>query len=247
MLDKIDNSKVAEQSLDEFIGKKLCKQRKKLGISQKEFAKKLNCSYQLIQKQEKGEVRISASSLFEIAQNLGVTIDYFYHDYHHDDAKIGLPTPGSVIKNKSKKEWNILLIEDSPEDDFLMKKAFADLNQGKIFNIKTCYDGQEALLYLRDIISRDLINNLPDLIFIDLSLPKKDGFELLTSFKLDRNLLYIPAIIMTNSINANEMFECYNLHANGYITKSFDFNDFKRKIASTIDYWTNTVATPKNY
>lgn len=239
-----------EIEINKFIGKKMKNKRLKLGISQQHLAKAMNCSHQLIQKQESGEVRIQAGTLLLIAQNLGVDPSYFYQGYDNkrdNDLQPQLPVSSSIIKGLNKKEWNILLIEDSPEDDFLFRKAFDEIESDKIFHIKTCYNGVEGLSYLKELINTNSRNNLPDLIFIDLNIPKKDGFELLREIKRDVELYFIPLIITTNSINAKEMFDCYKLQASGYLTKSFDIKEFTRKITATIEYWTRAVNTPKNY
>jgi chemotaxis family two-component system response regulator Rcp1 len=241
-----DSSYFDEQSIDRFIGNKLKKQRMRCNLSQSSLAKAVGCSYQLIQKQEAGEARVQASSLYKISKILNVTPNYFYEGYKtNDEDELNLPLKGDLISSRVKKSWNILLVEDNPEDEFLFRKVFENISLQYNFDIHTCYDGVEALKYLRDCNS--LEGTLPDIIFVDLNIPKKDGFSLIKDIKHDASLLYIPTVVITNSVNAEEMLNCYKLYASGYICKSFDVNKFKEKIESVLLYWTSVVATPKNY
>ncbi|MBT4922197.1 MAG: response regulator [Rickettsiales bacterium] len=236
--------KKQEELLSGFVGKRIRKQRVKLGMSQESLAQIMGCSYQLVQKQESGASRIHANTLFEIAKILGVELSYFYDGYlQQNSCQSRLPSDGSIIGNVVKKSWNILLIEDSPEDEFLLRNALGKLKVKQTFNVKTCYDGLEGSSYLKGIG----VGNVPDLIFLDLNIPKKDGFELLREFKKNRSLAFIPIIIMTNSVNAQEMLDCYRLYASGYVTKSFELEKFEQKILSVIQYWTMSVVTPRNY
>ena len=176
-----------------------------------------------------------------IAKILGVTPGYFYEGYQ-DNKKESYPLPiqGDIIKGGTKQLWNILLVEDNPEDEFLFRKIFEKMPVACNFNIHNCYDGVEAVQYLRSSNTKNI--PLPDIIFIDLNLPKKDGFTLLKDLKRDSMLSYIPTIVLTNSVNAEEMLNCYKLQASGYVCKSFDINAFQKKIESVLSYWTNAVA-----
>ena len=137
---------------------------------------------------------------------------------------------------------NILLIEDNPGDIRLTKEAF---KEGK-FNATLDYvmDGEDALKYLH---KNDPYTNCPtpDLILLDLNLPRWDGKELLKTIKSDKNLCYIPVIILTTSIAEKDIFESYSLHANCYLTKPFDFDDFFNIIQKIEDFWLNTAILPR--
>jgi len=229
-----------------FIGAKLKKQRIKCGLSQSKLAEFMGCSYQLIQKQESGSARIQADALFNISKILGVSPNYFYEGYKSSQENIiDIPSKGDVIKNGIKKTWNILLVEDNPEDEFLFRRAVNDIVSDQEFSIHSCYDGVEAMDHLRIAAKAGL--PVPDIIFLDLNIPKKDGFEILRDIKRDANLLFLPVIVLTNSVKADEMLNCYKLQASGYACKSLDINKFKEKLKTILSYWTASVATPKNY
>ncbi len=230
---------------NKFVGIKIKKQRKKIGMKQEALAKLMNCSHQLIQKQESGELRIHASTIFNISEQLGVDPGYFYEGFSSlSGNNTELPVSGSTIINKEKdKSWNILLIEDSAEDAFFFERACKKIDNNNL-NIINCFNSVESLATIYGLMDA---NKLPDLIFLDLNMPSKNGFEVLREIKKKSDLSFIPIIILTNSINAQEMLECYKLGASGYIVKSFDINDFEKKISDSLGYWMSCVATPKNY
>jgi chemotaxis family two-component system response regulator Rcp1 len=233
--------------LDVFIGGKLKKQRLRLGLSQAKLAEALHVSQQLIQKQESGEARIQASMLYDLAVLLGVTPNYFYEGYSSDAEGGGAfpPKKGDVIRNRPKARYNILLVEDNPEDEILFRKALEE--NACSADLHACYNGVDALAFLRGVADEQPCRPFPDFIFLDLNIPKKDGLAVLKEIKQDRAIRFIPVIVLTNSVNAEEMFECYKFHAGGYVCKSFDLNNFYRKIAVVLEYWTKTVVTPQNY
>ena len=84
----------------------------------------------------------------------------------------------------------------------------------------------------------------PDLIILDLNLPKISGIELLKLIKKNQTLLDIPVVVLTNSIRVQEMQECYRLHAAGFIQKSIDFDEFCEDVATAMKYWAKTVILP---
>lgn len=232
--------------LDSYIGQRLKKQRQKLGVSQSKLASLLKCSHQLVQKQEAGEARIPAANLFDIASILGVDTNYFFEGYvSSEDSELCLPEVGDTIRHRTKHNWNILLVEDDPQDEILMRKALELPDSDAHIAVECCYNGVAVLQYLRDIIKN--AGKLPDFIFLDLNIPKKNGFDVLKELKQDRTLRFIPVIVLTNSVNASEMLKCYEMQASGYVCKSFDVHQFNGKIHSTLIYWMDVVATPQNY
>ncbi|MEK7448416.1 MAG: response regulator, partial [Planctomycetota bacterium] len=84
----------------------------------------------------------------------------------------------------------------------------------------------------------------PDLILLDLNLPRKDGREVLAEIKKDPNLRQIPVIVLTISGDVNDIRRCYNLHANCYITKPLDFDEFLKTVKSIENFWFKTVQLP---
>jgi len=139
---------------------------------------------------------------------------------------------------KKNRPVNVLLIEDNPGDVRLTKEAF---KEGKLsVKLAVATDGVEATNYLKKINGfEDVIT--PDLILLDLNLPKKDGREVLKEIKADSNLLRIPVIVLTTSNAEQDINHCYNLHANCYINKPVDFDKFFDVIEKIEDFWLSTA------
>jgi CheY-like chemotaxis protein len=136
---------------------------------------------------------------------------------------------------------DILVVEDNPGDARLIQEV---LNDKKVFNsLYLVNDGVEALNFLR---KKGIYSGMPkpDLIILDLNLPKKDGREVLAEIKSDDDLKHIPVVIMTISQAEEDILKTYNLHANCYITKSIDLNDFIRVIKSIEEFWFSIVKLP---
>jgi len=135
----------------------------------------------------------------------------------------------------------ILLVEDNPEDAALTMET---LREGRIRNHVTLVeDGVEALDFLR---RREPYGNArrPDLILLDLQLPRKNGREVLEDIKADQSLKRIPVIIMTTSSAEQDIFDTYNLHANCYITKPIELEDFINAVHRIEDFWLTIVKLP---
>ncbi|MFH1146581.1 MAG: response regulator [Pseudomonadota bacterium] len=135
----------------------------------------------------------------------------------------------------------VLMVEDSPDDVLLTREAFADAKVR--INLDVVTDGVKALAYLRreqPYVSAPL----PDLILLDLNLPRKRGTEVLEEIKMDRNLRQIPVVILTSSANEEDIAETYSHHANCYITKPVDFDQFSRVVRTIKDFWFTIVKLP---
>jgi two-component system, chemotaxis family, response regulator Rcp1 len=137
---------------------------------------------------------------------------------------------------------NILLVEDNPGDIRLTKEV---LKEGKIRNnLSVVTDGEEALLFLKK--SGEYKGAFtPDIILLDLNLPKKDGREVLSQIKEDPILKLIPVIVLTTSDAEQDIMNMYAHHANCYITKPVDFNQFINVIRSIENFWLTIVKLPK--
>jgi CheY-like chemotaxis protein len=135
----------------------------------------------------------------------------------------------------------ILLVEDSPGDVRLTVEALRD---GKVLNnLSVATDGVEALAYLHQ--SGPYANApRPDLILLDLNMPKKDGREVLAEIKSDESLRRIPVVILTTSQAEQDIVKSYDLHANCYITKPVDFDQFISVVQSVEDFWLTMVKLP---
>lgn len=139
----------------------------------------------------------------------------------------------------STRSLNILLVEDSPDDVELTMEAFKEGTQNHRLDVVE--DGIEALNFLRRKGEyADAVR--PDVILLDLNLPKKDGREVLEEIKGDEDLKYIPVIVLTTSRSEQDILTSYRLHANSYISKPVDLAEFFRAIKALEDFWL-TVAT----
>jgi len=137
----------------------------------------------------------------------------------------------------------ILLVEDSPSDAALTMEALA---AGKIANnLNHVENGVEAMDYLRRK-GRYAKATRPDLIMLDLNLPKKDGREVLEELKTDFDLKSIPVIVLTTSHADQDILRSYQLNANCYITKPVDFKHFIEVVRSIEQFWLTVVTLPKN-
>lgn len=137
----------------------------------------------------------------------------------------------------------ILLVEDNPGDIRLTQEA---LKESKVNNnLTVARDGEEALqlLYKLDLQSE---KTRPDLILLDLNLPKKDGREVLEKIKGDERLKRIPVVILTTSKAEEDILKSYNLHANCYITKPVDLNQFLVIVKTIDDFWLSIVKLPSD-
>jgi two-component system, chemotaxis family, response regulator Rcp1 len=137
----------------------------------------------------------------------------------------------------------ILLVEDSPSDAALTREA---LEKGKIANNLNCVDdGVEALEYL---YRKGKFANAkrPDLIMLDLNMPRKDGKEVLKEIKNDPSLKTIPVIVLTTSNAEQDILQSYQLSANCYITKPVDFKSFIDVVKSIEQFWLSVVRLPAN-
>jgi len=137
----------------------------------------------------------------------------------------------------------IFLVEDNKADIRLIQEALK--NSLVPYEVVTVRDGIDAMAYLRQ--EGEYANApRPDLILLDLNLPKKDGREVLAEIKTDPALKRIPVVVLTTSKNEDDIFDSYNLHVNCYITKSRNLNQLFQIIKSIVDFWLCTVTLPSD-
>jgi two-component system, chemotaxis family, response regulator Rcp1 len=138
---------------------------------------------------------------------------------------------------------DILLVEDNPGDADLAREA---LEGNKMCNeLRVVSDGEEAMAYLRRQ-GKYCDAPRPDLILLDLNLPKKDGREVLAEIKADEDLKRIPVVVLTMSMDEEDILKSYNLHANCYITKPIDVSQFFKVVKTIEDFWLGIVVLPPN-
>jgi CheY-like chemotaxis protein len=142
---------------------------------------------------------------------------------------------------KTVEPLELLLVEDNPGDVRLTEEA---LREGRVYNkIHVVDDGVEALAFLRRE-GRYADARRPDIILLDLNLPKKDGREVLEEIKSDKALKRIPVVVLTTSEAEQDILRVYNLHANCYVTKPLDLDQFMSVVKSIENFWLTVVKLP---
>jgi CheY-like chemotaxis protein len=137
---------------------------------------------------------------------------------------------------------DVLLVEDSPGDIRLTREAFKDAKVH--INLHVVTDGAEAMAFLTHK-GKHANAPRPDLILLDLNLPKKDGREVLEEIKEDPALKIIPVVILTTSASEADILKTYQLHANCYIAKPVDLDGFLKVVKSIDSFWLSVVKLPR--
>jgi CheY-like chemotaxis protein len=136
---------------------------------------------------------------------------------------------------------SVLLVEDDPGDVLLIREAFSDRKVGNILSVVS--DGVEAMEYVRgegSFAGRER----PDLVLLDLNLPRKSGTEVLAEIKSDPELTTIPVVVLTTSRAEADVLRSYEMHANAYITKPVDFDRFGEIVQQIDDFFIGIVRLP---
>lgn len=142
---------------------------------------------------------------------------------------------------KGTRPIELLLVEDNPADIRLTKEA---LKQTRFaVNLRTALDGEAATEFLQ-LVTGGLAPR-PDLILLDLNLPRKNGREVLAEIKLDEKLKQIPVIVMTTSRSEEDIATVYSLNANCYISKPSDMTEFEMVISAIETFWFSTATSPE--
>ncbi|MGB3181561.1 MAG: response regulator [Cyclobacteriaceae bacterium] len=137
-------------------------------------------------------------------------------------------------------EVNILLVEDSIADIAMLEEVLLDSKM--TINLETTFNGEEAIQLLRD---RDPAA-LPDIILLDLNLPRLDGIDVLKQIKGHEVLKRIPVVVLSTSSNRQDIIKSYEEHANCFITKPSDFDQFEKVVRTLENFWFSIAKLPKN-
>ena len=135
----------------------------------------------------------------------------------------------------------VLLVEDDPGDVLMTREAFEDAKVAN--NLSVVSDGEEALRFLRQEGEYAEVSR-PDLVLLDLNLPKVDGREVLTAIKGDPELGSIPVVVLTTSEAQDDITRSYALHANAYVSKPVDFDRFLQVVKQIDDFFVTVVKLP---
>ena len=152
-----------------------------------------------------------------------------------------IPNFAVKVMQQKNNEINILLAEDNPGDVFIIKKA---LNQNSFpYKLAQVSDGEEIMKFLHQ--QEKYVNSVrPQIILLDLNLPKKHGFDVLKEIKQDQELKFIPIVVLTSSQSEKDIIKSYSLHASCYLTKPVNLPEFLAVIQSLKDFWFNFVQLP---
>ncbi len=143
-------------------------------------------------------------------------------------------------------KFNVLLVEDNEGDILLTKEALESSRYiGKLTTLK---DGQAAIDYLENAL-KDITATLPDIILLDINIPKKSGHEVLQYIKTHDKMKHLPVLMLTTSSAEKDIMTSYQNHANCFISKPIQIDDFMELITKVEEFWLNTVAIPnrKNF
>jgi len=138
----------------------------------------------------------------------------------------------------------ILLVEDNPGDVRLTREIFKECNVPHVLHVVK--DGEEAMAFLRQEGDYQDVKR-PALILLDLNLPCKDGREVLAEIKKDGALQRIPIVVLTTSAAKEDIFQAYQLHANCYILKPVDLDQFQNVVQGLSEFWLRIVELPSRY
>ncbi len=230
------------KELNRYVGKRLQLKRKKMGLSLAGIANLIGVSLQQVQKYESGQSAISTSRLYQLATILDVDFDYFFKEFKAFKRRTG-HTPDMIIQQDRSCPLNVLLIEDDEPCVLLTRKAFEASPLD--INLHAIYDSTHVLEFLRNTITiTSAPFSRPDIILLNLDLPKIDGFSILHEIKHDDALSDIPVIILSGSTRTEDMIACYQEYASGYMCKPLDFELFGKNIEILAQYWGQTVVLP---
>lgn len=144
------------------------------------------------------------------------------------------------MKYKMVTSVEVLLVEDNPGDVRLIQEVFKETKIKNILHV--AYDGEEAIKMLR--LEGKNPTRLPDLILLDLNLPKKDGRDVLKEIKKDEKLKCIPVVVLTSSIRDEDLIETYKNNANCYIAKPVDLDQLIKVVENIGEFWLDIVKLP---
>jgi CheY-like chemotaxis protein len=145
------------------------------------------------------------------------------------------------VDEQAVKVIDVLLVEDDPGDVLMTQEAFADYKLGN--NLHVVNNGVDALAFLRNE-GEYADAPMPDLVLLDLNLPRMDGREVLAAIKDDENLRRIPVVVLTTSEAEEDVLRSYSLHANAYVTKPVDFERFIDVVRRIDEFFVTVVRLP---
>lgn len=222
--------------LDKYVGHKIRERRKALGLTQIELGEILGLSHQQVQRYETGENTVSMPRMLEIAAKLNVKPSFFYKNAPVR-SEVGVRQPG-IISRELARPLRLWVVEDCSHDALLLRKA---LERSTISTEMQHYSSAEQAL---DALRRAGETAFPDLLLLDINMPRMNGLQVLEQIKREKPLSALPVIVLTNSIRSKDMQEAYARQASGFIQKNSDLMGFYEDIDRLLQYWCRTVILP---
>lgn len=148
----------------------------------------------------------------------------------------------AIRERMTHRHREILLVEDNPADQALCREAFSELGSDILLTIAG--SGPEALRILEQRREGLLGSALPSLLLLDIQLPGISGLEVLSRVRADPALTLLPVLILTTSQHLRDVQEAYRLRANAYLVKPFDYEDLRRLMQRTVEFWLDSVVAP---
>jgi CheY-like chemotaxis protein len=231
------------KKLATYVGMRLSEKRKKRRLTLAYLAQRVNMSPQQLQKYERAHSTLSGPRLYQLADILRVDVNYFFSGFSEFETRM-LPAMQIAVGHSASKTFNILLIENNENDAYRTRKALEKCDI-KV-NLFVLRDDVTVLKFLRNQVTTMTFPR-PDLILLGLPFLKNDGTLLLRELKRDRTLSDIPIVVLTNSVDKQDMISCYTEHASGYMCKPFDFEELERTIKTLVSYWAHAVVLPSRH
>lgn len=225
--------------LDLYLGKKLKEFRQRVNWTLNDLAGRVGLSHQQIHKYEQAQSKISASMLYHFSLVFNTNPNSFFEGYTPPKGQNHVDIDDLITSNKSR-SINLLLVEDNPGDEYLVRKALSKSENP--FDIYQMHSGEDLLDFLKHRQRHPFPR--PDIILLDLHLPGISGHDVLRAIKQDRDMQEIPVLIMTNSLNKTDLIKSYKNFASGYISKSFEYEQFENSLLKALDYWVEAVILP---
>jgi len=234
------DEEVQHHSVYSYVGQRIRERRKVLRLSQIDLARMMGFSYQQMQKYETGTSHATVSRLLQFANVLNVPATYFYEGAKLNDA-LGNAIQSDTIKQNRTTPLHVLLVEDNPADVILFRKALSTLSEQ--IDLHVIHKAETVSDYLQNYESK-YGKSAPELVILDLSLPKIHGLQLLKNIKNNSATISLPVIMLTNSVSRKEMEDAYRYGASGFIQKSVDMGQYMDAIETAMRYWAKAVALP---
>jgi len=231
-----ENNKI----LDKHIGLKIRERRKALGLTQGDLAQIIGISHQQVQRYESGENPLSMSRVLEISNILNVKPDYFYDKLPVSRNNAPRPQIG-IIQKDINRPLRLLLVEDNITDEVLFRKAVA--KSTILSELHVIQAPEKVFDFLKESLNENSAER-PDIVILDINMPRMNGIELLKKIKSDAKLKILPVIMLTNSIRSKDMLDAYANHAGGFIQKNCELEEFFKDINRILQYWSKTVVLP---